>query len=346
MLSKVEDSKLLKNRKALGITSGGLDSILSALVLKDQGIDVSWICFKTPFFSSEAAVKSAHNLNIPIKVEDITEIYLSLLQAPKAGFGKNMNPCMDCHALMFEMAGKEMKKQNADFLFSGEVVGQRPKSQTKNSMRYVEKNSGFAGLILRPLSAQLLEETIPEKEGWVDRSKLLDIAGRSRKIQMEMAKAYGIKDYPTPAGGCLLTDATFSNRLRDLMFVQKDYETRELYLLKHGRHFRTDKSFKVIVGRSKKDNDKILKYYKKERDMLINPVSIPGPVVLIVPPVDLDEKTDKAEQTGGLICASYTKAEPGDLTDIQIIYPEKYSNIEKILQVKARHRSDFKELMI
>ncbi|MCK5312311.1 MAG: tRNA 4-thiouridine(8) synthase ThiI [Desulfobacteraceae bacterium] len=338
----VVDSKLLNKKKALGITSGGLDSILSALVLKDQGIDVSWICFKTPFFSSDAAVRSAKTLNIPLKVEDITEIYLSLLKAPQAGFGKNMNPCMDCHALMFEMAGKEMKRQQADFLFSGEVVGQRPKSQTKNSMRYVEKNSGFAGLILRPLSAKLLLETIPEQKGWVDRSRLLDISGRSRKIQMEMAEKYGIKDYPTPAGGCLLTDAAFSNKLRDLMYVQKNYEIRELYLLKHGRHFRIDNRLKVIVGRSKEDNDNILKYYQKDKDTLINPASLPGPVVLIVS----GDETDKIEKTGGLICASYTKAKPGDLTDIHIVYPDKDSNTEKIFQVKARQCSDFKELMV
>ena len=334
----VVDSKLLKKKKALGITSGGLDSILSALVLRDQGIEVSWICFKTPFFSADAAIRSAQIHNIPLKVEDITETYLSLLDSPKAGFGKNMNPCMDCHALMFALAGKEMKRQNADFLFSGEVVGQRPKSQTKNSMRYVEKNSGFAGLILRPLSAQSLFETIPETKGWVDRSKLLNITGRSRKIQMEMAKKYGVKDYPTPAGGCLLTDSIFSNKLRDLMYVQKDYETRELYLLKHGRHFRVDKRLKVIVGRSKEDNDNILKYYKKDKDILINPASLPGPVVLIVS----GEEIGKIEKIGGLICASYTKAKPGDLTEIHIVYPDN----EKTFQVKARHCSDFKELMI
>ena len=209
-------------RKALGITSGGLDSILSALVLKDQGIDVFWISFMTPFFSSDAAIRAAKALNIPLKVNDITEAYIPLLNSPKAGFGKNMNPCMDCHALMFAIAGKEMEKQKADFLFSGEVVGQRPKSQTKNSLRYVEKNSGFEGLILRPLSAKLLSETIPEKRGWVDRDKLFNITGRSRKVQMEMAEKYGVKEYSSPAGGCLLTDSTFSGRLKDVLFVQKD----------------------------------------------------------------------------------------------------------------------------
>jgi tRNA U34 2-thiouridine synthase MnmA/TrmU len=336
------DLKSLNKRKALGITSGGLDSILSALVLKDQGIDVSWISFKTPFFSSDAAVKSAKELNIPITVEDITEHYLPLLQSPKAGFGKNMNPCMDCHALMFELAGKEMKKQKADFLFSGEVAGQRPKSQTKNSMRYVAKNSGFDGLILRPLSAKLLPETIPEQKGWVDRSLLYDITGRSRKTQMEMAEKYGVKDYPAPAGGCLLTDQGFSNRLRDLISVQKQYEIRELYLLKHGRHFRINDQLKVIVGRSKQDNNNIVKYYRKDKDILINPASIPGPVVLIVSGI----KSGEAGRIGGHICASYTKAKLDDLTDIHIVYPGKDSNTENAFQVITRNSSDFKELMI
>jgi len=325
-------------KKALGITSGGLDSILSALVLKDQGIDVSWISFKTPFFSSDAAIRAAESLSIPIKVKDITMAYLALLDAPKAGFGKNMNPCMDCHALMFSIAGKEMGKQKTDFLFSGEVVGQRPKSQTKNSLRYVEKNSGFEGLILRPLSAKLLSETIPEKRGWVDRKKLLGIFGRSRKVQMEMAKKYGVEDYPTPAGGCLLTDSIFSNRLKDLIYVQKNYEIRELYLLKHGRHFRINNQLKVIVGRSKEDNDNILKYYRKDKDILINPASRPGPAVLIVS----QKREEQTERIGGLICASYTKAEPDEITDIHVMYPD----IEKTFQVKAQPNSEFKELMI
>lgn len=334
----VTHSKLLKTKKALGITSGGLDSILSALILKDQGIEVSWISFKTPFFSSDTAIRAAEALNIPIKVKDITEKYLPLLESPKAGFGKNMNPCMDCHALMFAMAGKEMEKEGADFLFSGEVVGQRPKSQTKNSMRYVEKNSGFDGFILRPLSARLLPETIPEKRGWVDRTKLFDISGRSRKAQMEMARKFGIRDYPAPAGGCLLTDPGFSNRLRDLINVQQDFEIRELSLLRHGRHFRINKEIKVIVGRSKEDNDNIVNYYRKDKDILMNPASLPGPVVLIVS----GEKTEKTERIGGLICASYTKAKSDEITDIHIVYPDK----EKTFQVKARHNSEFRELMI
>ena len=327
--------------RALGISSGGLDSILSALILKEQGVDVSWISFITPFFSSKSAEKAASTHNIPLKVKDITKPYLSLLESPKAGFGKNMNPCMDCHALMFAMAGKEMKNNKFDFLFSGEVVGQRPKSQTKNALRYVEKNSGFEGFILRPLSARLLPKTIPEQKEWVDRSKLFDISGRSRKAQMDLAKKYSVDDFPIPAGGCLLTDSIFSGKLKELMSEQEDFEIRELHLLKHGRHFRLKNRLKVIVGRKKEDNENIVKYYRKDKDILLNPASLPGPAVLIVSDKDTKEASE-AEKIASIICASYTKAKPGDATDIHIQYPDR----EKTIQIKAKAVSEFKELMI
>ena len=325
-------------RKAIGISSGGLDSILSALVLKDQGIDVSWISFKTPFFSSDAALKAAKTLNIPIKIQDITEEYIPLLNAPKANFGRNMNPCMDCHSLMFSIAGKYMTEQKADFLFSGEVLGQRPKSQTKNSLIYVEKNSGFAGLILRPLSGKLLSRTIPEEKGWVNREKLYDITGRSRKTQIEMAEKYGIKDYPTPAGGCLLTDSIFSGKLKDILYIQKDYEIRELNLLQYGRHFRINEKNKVIVGRSEQDNNNILKYYNKDKDILIKALSMPSPFALIVS----GRETSKMEQVGSLLCASYTKAKPGDKIDMKVTFPDKEVIITQVVQDKY----EFKGMMV
>ena len=217
----MNEDKITNPIKALGLCSGGLDSILSALVLKEQGIEVTWISFETPFFSAKAAKDAARQTGIPLIIKDITDIYMEMMRAPKAGFGKNMNPCMDCHTLMFAQAGKVMEEEGFHFLFSGEVVGQRPKSQNKNSLRYVEKNSGFDGQILRPLSAKCLPETQVEKDGLVDRERLLDISGRSRKVQMELAKKFGIKDFPSPAGGCLLTDKGFSNRLRDMLYVQK-----------------------------------------------------------------------------------------------------------------------------
>ncbi len=192
---------------------------------QNQGIEVTWISFETPFFTSEKAAKASVICDIPLITKDITGPYLEMMKAPKAGFGKNMNPCMDCHALMFETAGYIMQEQKFDFLFSGEVVGQRPKSQTKNALQYVEKNSRFKGFILRPLSAHCLPETPMEAGGLVDRSQLLGINGRSRKQQMALARKLGITEYPAPAGGCLLTDPGFSNRLKDLFYVQKPWKS-------------------------------------------------------------------------------------------------------------------------
>jgi tRNA U34 2-thiouridine synthase MnmA/TrmU len=179
--------------RALGLCSGGLDSILSAIVLKNQGIAVEWISFETPFFSSEKARLAASRLQIPLMVRNITRPYLAMLRDPPCGYGQHMNPCMDCHALMFHMAGEVMNDRKMDFLFSGEVLGQRPMSQTRSSLRYVEKHSGCREVIVRPLSAKLLEETLPEKKRLVDRSLLLGLSGRSRKPQIQLARAWGEK---------------------------------------------------------------------------------------------------------------------------------------------------------
>ena len=285
----------------LGLCSGGLDSILSALILQEQGIRVEWISFETPFFSARSARNAARMTNIPLIIQDITTDYMEMMKSPKAGFGKNMNPCMDCHALMFAKAGAAMQARQFDFLFSGEVVGQRPKSQNKNALRYVEKNSGFDGRILRPLSAKCLPETPAEQKGWVDRERLLDISGRGRKVQMELAERFGITDYPSPAGGCLLTDPGFSRRLKDLMDTQKQFEVRELFLLKHGRHFRLDEQTKVMVGRNRGDNAKLLKHMAPEKDVLIKHAQLAGPDIVIT-------GTASAEniQTAAMICAAYT----------------------------------------
>jgi tRNA-uridine 2-sulfurtransferase len=220
-----------KKVRALGLCSGGLDSMLSALVLQRQGIHVEWITFETPFFSSEKARQAAVQTGIALHVEDITNEYLEMLKQPPAGYGKNMNPCMDCHALMFRKAGQLMQVKGFDFLFSGEVVGQRPMSQTASSLRYVEKHSGHDGKILRPLSAMRLPETSMELEGMVDRSRLLDLFGRARKPQMELAIQFGLTSYPSPAGGCLLTDPGYSRRLKDLMTHSSELSKNALLLL-------------------------------------------------------------------------------------------------------------------
>ncbi|MCP3874075.1 MAG: tRNA 4-thiouridine(8) synthase ThiI [Desulfobacteraceae bacterium] len=330
-------NKTSRQVKGLGLCSGGLDSILSALLLKDQGISVSWICFETPFFSSKSAKKASSQTGIPLITLDITDDYMKMMKNPKAGFGKNMNPCMDCHALMFSKAGEVLENKGFHFLFSGEVLGQRPKSQNKNSLRYVEKNSGFDGHILRPLCAKLLAETPIEQNGLVDRDKLMNISGRSRKIQMQMAKDFGVKEYPSPAGGCLLTDKNFSTRLKDLMDVQKIFDKKELNLLKYGRHFRLDSKTKVIVGRSKNDNKHLRKFFDNTKDILLMHDSMPGPDVVLT-----GNFSKENIQTAAMICAGYTKSKPGDSADIRINQKES----KNVVTVETINALEFKTFMI
>jgi tRNA U34 2-thiouridine synthase MnmA/TrmU len=240
-------------------------------------------------------------------VENITVPYIEMLKDPHCGYGQHMNPCLDCHALMFRLAGRIMQAEGFDFLFSGEVVGQRPMSQTKSSLRYVEKNSGFDGYILRPLSARLLPETIPEKEGLVDREQLLDISGRGRKRQIALAEEFGVREYPAPAGGCLLTDKGYSRRLRDLFDHQNKFEEWELHLLKYGRHFRLDRTTKFVVGRTQAENEKIVHYHARGRGILMKTHGYPGPTGLVA-----GQPTAPLLTLAAAICAGYSKA-PNDM---------------------------------
>ncbi|MCD6185423.1 MAG: tRNA 4-thiouridine(8) synthase ThiI [Deltaproteobacteria bacterium] len=296
-----------KRIRALGLCSGGLDSILAALLLKEQGMDVEWVTFTTPFFSSEKAEKAACIYNIPITVLNIIKPYLKMLKNPPCGYGKHMNPCMDCHALMFKLAGKMMEEKGFDFLFSGEVLGQRPMSQTRPSLRYVEKTSGYAGYILRPLSAEKLPETLPEKNGFVRRELLMDFTGRSRKPQIELAEKMGVNEYPGPAGGCLLTDKGYAARLKDLFDKQDKYAEEELHLLRYGRHIRLNEKTKIIVGRNQSDNDSMLNYYHADVNILIKVQTIPGPIVLFYSKAG--SSGDRADiLAAASICAGYSKA--------------------------------------
>jgi len=326
-----------KKIRALGICSGGLDSMLSGVVLREQGIDVEWINFETPFFPSEKARKASEQTGIPLRVKDITDIYLDMLKDPPRGYGKNMNPCMDCHALMFRLAGEIMQKEGFDFLFSGEVVGQRPMSQTKPSLRYVEKASGFDGHILRPLSAKNLPETIPEKDGRVDRDRLFDFSGRSRKPQIVLAKEFGISEYPAPAGGCLLTDKGFSDRLKDLFEHQESFTNNEIHLLKHGRHIRLKTGEKIIVGRTKDDNENMTQYYDSKKDTLIKLKGSPGPIVLIP-----QAAGGNSVKFGAAVCIGYSKLPNLEPAEVMIITPKG----KETVQMLGISPSDIKRLLI
>jgi tRNA-specific 2-thiouridylase len=311
-----------KTVRALGLCSGGLDSILSALVLRDQGIHVEWITFETPFFTAEKARRAAEQTGIVLHVQDITPDYLVMIKDPPAGFGKNMNPCMDCHSLMFKKAGEIMHSRGFDFLFSGEVVGQRPMSQNANSLRYVTKHSGFGNFILRPLSALKLAPTPMEEKRLVEREKLLDFSGRSRKPQIALASQYGITDYPTPAGGCLLTDPGYSRRLKDLIDHDETLTPDALHLLKYGRHLRLNAGAKIIVGRTQKDNEQILRHCDPRRDAVIKTNGFPGPTV-VLPGGGPKEVLFLA----GAVCSGYSKAPDFAPVSVQVAMAGKVQNI-------------------
>ncbi len=273
------DNNMSKKAKALVLFSGGLDSILAVKILEKQGIKVKALTFKSYFFSAKQAIESVEKNDIDLMVVDFSKEHLRLVKNPKHGYGKSMNPCIDCHLFMLKKAKEIMKKMGFDFVATGEVLGQRPMSQNKKALSLIEKESSLKGHLLRPLSARLLDETIPEREGIVDRDDLLDFSGRERKKQMELANKLGVEHYPSPAGGCLLTDPEFGKRLKDLFENYPDCNGNDIELLKYGRHF-WEEEIVIIVGRDEEENEKIGNLAQKE-DILIEMKEYPGPVTLI-----------------------------------------------------------------
>lgn len=267
--------------KALCVFSGGLDSMLAAQLVRAQGIHVLGLFFATPFFAPDKAVRYADAVGLPLDVVDITERHLEVVKRPRFGYGAHMNPCIDCHTLMVHIAGERMEQEGAQFIITGEVLGQRPMSQNMQSLNLVAAKSGVGRLLLRPLSAKRLPQTLPEEKGWVDRGRLMDFQGRSRKPQMALARELGVTSYPSPAGGCLLTEEVFSKRLRDLLTEKEDPEVREIELLKLGRHFRIGPRTRVVIGRNQREN-KAVKERAGPGDALLSCVSVPGPTVLLM----------------------------------------------------------------
>ncbi len=299
--------------KALGLLSGGLDSSLAALTLKRQGVEVVCIAFVTPFFGAAKAEKAARQMDIPLIVKPIGDVHLEMVKNPVYGYGKNMNPCIDCHAMMFRIAGEVMAEQGFDFLFSGEVLGQRPMSQNLSALQAVAKHSGMAGRILRPLSARLLPVTPMEEAGLVDRSRLLDIQGRSRRRQEELARAWGLADYPASGGGCLLTEKSFSGRLRDLFTHQPGATVIDIELLKLGRQFRLSPRAKLTLGRNQGDNEGIEALTRPE-DILLRLVDCTGPLGLVSGGPDADDLA-----TAAAVLASYGKCQDQPRVAVRVI---------------------------
>ncbi len=283
-----------KKVKALVLLSGGLDSILAVKLLLEQGIEVTAINFRTNFCGPSKARPAALMLGVPLREVAIREEFLAVLKKPKHGYGAGLNPCIDCHALMLKKAAEIMKNEGFDFVATGEVLGERPMSQHKQALEIVEKEAGLKGYLLRPLSARLLEPTIPETDGRVDREKLLGISGRNRKPQMELAEKFDIKEYPTPAGGCALTQEGFAGRLKELMENKPDFTSKDVDLIRFGRHYFVG-GVQIILGRDEKENE-ILSSVAGNGDIIIEPDNFVGPTALLRGGQIVDEEMKETKE--------------------------------------------------
>jgi tRNA U34 2-thiouridine synthase MnmA/TrmU len=331
--------------KAIALLSGGLDSTLAAKVVLDLGIELEALNFLTVFCTCTnrgetclASQKAVSTLGIPLKVLNVSEEYLHVVKNPRHGYGSNMNPCIDCRIFMMKKAKAYMEEVGASFIVTGEVLGERPMSQRRDSMRLIEKEAGLDGLILRPLSAKLLPASIPEKEGWVDREKLLKIQGRSRKPQIQMADHFGIRDYPCPAGGCLLTDPGFARRIRDLIHHHSDFTLNDVHLLKMGRHFRLSPKLKLVVGRNEEENQKV-QTFSETGDILLKLFRFPGPLSLL-----RGEAGEKEIEKAAAITARYSKAK--DLQKVEVICKKTKEDGDRSLSVSPLSEKEIEELMI
>ena len=308
-----------KSIKAIGLLSGGLDSTLAVKIMIDQGVDIIVLNFITPFCTCtrkgcrHEASRVAEHFGVPVKVISGGKEYIEMIKNPKHGYGRNMNPCIDCRILMFRKAKKYMEDIGASFIFTGEVLGQRPMSQHKKAMKTIEQESGLENLVVRPLSAKLLDPTIPEEKQWIDREKLLSIQGRRRIPQIELADQLGIKDYPCPAGGCRLTDPQFAKRIKE-SFEHGEDMIKDIQLLKYGRHFRLKSGAKVVVGRNEEENNILLRFFEKD-DIIMEVIGVGSPIALL--------KKNKGEEDVNkavYLCVRYSDIEERENAEIRIKY--------------------------
>ena len=324
--------------KGLSLMSGGLDSQLAVRVLEHAGAEVEAVCFATPFFEPDTAKKAAAALGVPLRVIDFTDDETALIENPPHGFGGAMNPCIDCHAMMIRRAGELMERLGYDFVATGEVMGQRPMSQNRQALGIVEKSSGLKGRLIRPLSAKLLDPTIPELEGKLDRERLLDLSGRGRERQIALAAEFGIVEYPSPAGGCKLTEAGFGRKLKDLLTHEGLRNRRLVELLSIARRFRLPGGSGVILGRDRNDNA-ILKA-ERGNGTLITPINVPGPAALI-PALASQEDLELAKE---LVCA-YSKYDRL-VGDIRIAIAPGGERQDEVSVPRPYDREKFKEFQI
>lgn len=292
--------------------SGGLDSTLAVKILQEQGIEIETVYFQTMFGCCKDDTRQvARELGVRFTMLQVGMDYVEMVKNPKYGTGKGINPCVDCRIYMFGLAKKFMETIGASFLVSGEVLGQRPMSQRFDCFKNIERDTALEGLIVRPLSAKLLDPTLPEKEGIISREKLYDIQGRSRAKLLELARKYGIENPPTPSSGCALTEPGFSKKVKDLFEHPIDYERWQFEILKTGRHFRLDPETKVILGREASENE-YLQYLHPKGTTLLTPVNFAGPTALLI-----GHSTQEKREEVGKIILSYTKHFPTEPPEIQ-----------------------------
>ncbi len=324
------------NVRAISLISGGLDSQLAAKIVLDQGVDVLGLYFETGFLGEtdrEFLSQVGADLGIEIELVEVDEErYSQLILDPPHGYGSGVNPCIDCRIYILSLTREIMEARGADFVVTGEVLGQRPMTQNLDSLELIKRESELDDRLLRPLSARLLSPSLPEQRGWVSRESLLDVNGRSRKKQLELAEEYGITEYHQPAGGCLLTEDAFARRARELFDHGGRDQTapQDLKLLKHGRHFRLPGGGKAIVGRDKVDNDALSDYLESRWGLRV--VGYPGPLTLLPPDVDREDLQFAAAVTG-----RYSQGRDAETVEVELLVNRE---MEKVIQVAPLNRDD------
>ena len=324
--------------KALGLLSGGLDSTLAVKLMLERGIEVEALNFVTPFCLCRkggcGAAEAAKTFNIPLKMVSAGTDYLRIIRKPKYGYGKNMNPCVDCRIFMLKKAKKHAQLIKAEFIFTGEVLGQRPMSQHRGALDLIERKAGLKGKIVRPLSGRLLPKTKAEEKGFVDKQVLLDITGRSRKRQLELVKQFNIENYPCAGGGCLLTDREFANKLRDLFEHKKRVTLKDVNSLKVGRHFRFEEN-KIIVGRNETENG-ILFRNKHKTDYYFEVPKCGSPTTILKGP-----KTKQAIEKAATLTAFHSDKKENEVT---VTFGQ--NKLDKTITIASLNPSDVNALRI
>jgi tRNA-specific 2-thiouridylase len=328
--------------KTLSLLSGGLDSILAARILMAQGIEVLGLHFITPFFGYHKKDRESHHeeqvrqlYDIRSRIIDVSEEYIDVLRTPRYGYGSHFNPCIDCKIFFLRKAKEMMEEERADFLTTGEVLGQRPMSQRRDALRIIERDSGTEGILLRPLSAKILKPTRPELEGLVDREKLFGLSGRGRKPQMKLAAEMGIRQYPQPAGGCLLTDPVMGGRIRKFFSRSQRISVNDLLLLQVGRHFHLPGNQHLIVGRTEAENERLTQI-AGEAPLFLRVAGIPGPLGLI------RGKVGDNLHLASSIVARYSKA--GGQEKVEVLYGETFETQSGQVTVTPARDGDLQNL--